>query len=95
MPALESHRSQMPVAAPASRRWRHLLLRGLAITLLIKLIALIVMKTLWFSGDNRVAVEPAGVSAHFAIDANGAPARPNTPSPSSPPPETRHAGESP
>ena len=51
--------------AASAADWPRHLRWGIAITLLVKLMVLITLKTLFFSGDNRVDVTPTRVDAQL------------------------------
>lgn len=58
---------------PAGERdWRAWLRRKIGILLLAKLAALILLKTLFFSGEQRPSVTPERINTHLAVSAAAA-----------------------
>lgn len=48
--------------------WRHWLRRKIAWLLLVKLIGLLVLRSLFFSGEQRQTVDEAGVAQRLAVE---------------------------
>lgn len=67
--------SAITQAAHREGDWRHWLRRKIGWLLLVKLAALVLLKTLFFSGEHRLDVTPERVTHHLAAPSANDPAR--------------------
>jgi hypothetical protein len=61
------------LTAEHDRQWRSWILRAIGVALVLKLVALLVIKSAFFSAANEPEITPRLVDVHLAVEASASP----------------------